>query len=187
MITSKKKRDQSPNMAACVFLAILAIVFALNIFIRLPIQKAIRISDEGITCLESPGRQWFVLEGDDYTVGECFETESQRSSAIPLLSKKFFYYTVTVVGKDSDAGFTMPVRVKTKKAQQIERREKVALYGMISRIDQNVEQSAKQRTQSPMCLNDNGATPLTRSLSALVFAVLTAVCVWFIVLILKRS
>lgn len=163
-------------MAGSIFLGILALVFAANVLIRFPFQKAVNITAQGAACLTSPGKQWFVVEAGSYVVEDEFDTIAIRSSFLPLFSKHYTYFNVTVTsGADR---FTLPVRVTAKKAEALRQGDAVKLYGMVSQLDAAHEYQAAGVN---VCLNDNGSTVMTRILSAGVFAVLTTGCVWLAV------
>lgn len=176
---------KNPYMAGCVFLGILAIIFALNVFIRFPFQSPVSIGKNGASCLESPGKHWFVLEEGSYIVSGQFETISVRSSGIPFLSKRYTYYIIEVTSDEET--FIMPVRVNAKKSDSLERGKAVALYGMVSELDADLFEKQYQALNgrdadaTPMCLNDNGDTVVTRIFSAVVFALLTVACIWLAV------
>ena len=169
-------------MAGSFFLGILALVFAANVLIRFPFQKAVSITAQGAACLASPGKQWFVVEDGSYVVEYEFDTIAIRSSLLPLISKHYTYFNVTVTsGVDR---FTLPVRVTAKKAAALRQGVAVKLYGTVSQLD------AAHRGQAAdvnVCLNDNGSTAMTRLLSAGVFAVLTIGCIWLAVRIFAAN
>lgn len=174
-------------MAGSIFLGLLALIFILNVLIRFPFQKAVGIAEKGTACLENPGKHWFLLESDDYAVNESFSTIKIRSSMLPLISKGYTYYNITVTAKDGS--FVMPVRVTAKKAEKLEKGETVRLYGMASRIDDESAEAQRRHLQNSqaksmeICLNDNGDTVATRILSASVFALLSIGCIWLSVII----
>lgn len=170
------KVRKHPYMAGSIFLGILALVFAANVLIRFPFQKAVSITGEGAACLASPGKQWFEVEAGSYVVEDEFETIAIRSSFLPLVSKHYTYFNVTVIsGADH---FTLPVRVTAKKAEALRQGDAVKLYGMVS---QSNAVHGDQTMGVNVCLNDNGSTVMTRILSAGVFAVLTIGCIWLAV------
>lgn len=161
-------------------MGILALVFAVNVLIRFPFQKAVDITQHGVSCLAVPGKQWFSLGDGCYTVVEEFETIAMRNSIIPFFAKRYTYFNVEVrSGEDS---FVMPIRVTAKKAKELRQGESVSLYGMVSNTKFSEEQIQDLNNQispvSRMCLNDNGDTVITRALSACVFLALTIACVW---------
>ena len=170
------KVRKHPYMAGSIFLGILALVFAANVLIRFPFQKAVNITAQGAACLTSPGKQWFVVEDGSYVVEDEFDTIAMRSSFLPLVSKHYTYFNVTVTsGADR---FTLPVRVTAKKAEALRQGDAVKLYGMVS---QSNAVHGDQTMGVNVCLNYNGSTVMTRILSAGVFAVLAIGCVWLAV------
>lgn len=175
-------------MAGCIFPGILALIFILNVFIRFPFQKAINISESGMTCLESPGKSWFILEQDSYTVEEEFNTISIRNSNLFAPSRQYTYFNITVFS-DGEY-FSMPVRVTAKKAASLSRGDSVALYGMASKTHNKLSQEQldaldEQPNSISVCLNDNGDTVVSRMLSAGVFILLSAVCIWLTIKIYR--
>lgn len=167
------KARKHPYMAGSVFLGILALIFAANVLIRFPFQKAADITAQGAACLTSPGRQWFVVEAGSYVVEDEFDTVAIRSSFLPLVSRHYTYFNITVTsGTDR---FTLPVRVTAKKTETLRQGNAVKLYGMVSQLD---AAHSGQAADVNVCLNDNGSTVMTRLLSAGVFAVLTIGCIW---------
>lgn len=160
-------------MAGSIFLGILALIFAANVLIRFPFQKATDITVQGAACLTHPGRQWFVVETGSYVVEDELDTVAIRSSFLPLFSKHYTYFNIAVTsGADR---FTLPVRVTEKKAEALRTGNAVKLYGMVSQLD---AAHSGQAADVNVCLNDNGSTVMTRVLSAGVFAVLAIGCVW---------
>ena len=168
-------------MVACIFPGIFALIFLLNVFIRFPFQKAINIAENGITCLESSGKNWFVLEQGSYTVEDTFDTISIRSSNLFAPSKKYTYFNVTV--SSHDESFSMPVRVSDKKASSLSRGDTVTLYGMVSKSNSKLSQEQLDALNTNpscivACLNDNDDTVVSRTLSAGVFMLLSIGCIW---------
>lgn len=185
MTAKRAEKQKNQYMAGCVFLGLLALVFVLNALILFPFQRAARIPEIGISDMESARKRWFLLENGDYSVNGAFETESQRSSSIPFLSKHFVYYNVTVKSTSGDSDdYIMAVRVKEKKAQRIERGETVKLYGMISKLNGDLSDKQRQALNGQLtkivsvCLNDNGNTTVTRALSSFLCTVLAVICVY---------
>lgn len=178
-------------MPAYLFLAFLALLFAFNVIISLPLKKPVDLAQEGVANLQEQRGKWYTLEEGSYSIGTSLGSTHIRSSFLLFHSNEYTYYCVTV-NPNGENAFSMPVRVKASKRQKLESGETVTLYGMASRLTgdlrSKLENAASGQSErlSYLCLNDNGDTVATRCLSSAAFALLAGLCIFLMIKLARR-
>lgn len=132
-----------------------------------------------------------MLERGCYTVGEPFGKVSYTNSTFRFSSTDYTYYFVTVKTTGQEP-FIMPVCAKGIKAEQLMRGDSVTLYGMASKLtdqlksqmDEKIGNDSAQKTY--ISLNDGGDTIIKRWLSAGIFAVIAMASIVLIIRITRK-
>lgn len=185
-MTNNRSSKPHPFASGAVFLWMLAMVFAINVAVRAPIQPAINVASCQIADLQqySSEGKWFVLEPE--TVAPLSRAgKTSDSGSFVLLFRRHFTYYVAIVETNTKDGpknnwYTILVRTTADKAQRIENGEQVSFYGMISTspvFDEETSTDLSVLVDAPLCLNDNGDTVGLRWIATIVFAILTAMSV----------
>ena len=175
-----------------ILLSFLALLFAVNVINRLQYVRPIRIAQEGQYALSAPGKEYYILESDHYTVGQPFDQTTVSGRVFPYAPRHCTFFNVTVHSEDGTQ-FIMPVRVREPKRIKMERGEPVEVYGRVFSLEneqlitQQATLSGESGPVSTMCLVDNGETVFLRYFFAFVFMLAAGLCILLIALLAKRK
>lgn len=178
-------------MAVYVFLGFLTLLFIVNVLINAPLDSPTDIGKDGMDGLRSNAHKWYVLSEESYSVDRGLGVTHIRSSFLPFISRQYTYYCITVK-PDTENAFRMVVRVMDAKDSELSRGKPAALYGMVSDLKGGLFSGDEglPEDQAPLlrlCLNDNGDTVFKRGITASVFALAAAVCIWLIIKIAMKQ
>lgn len=162
------------KVTAIIFLGLLMLLFAVNVFISIPLDGAVDVSRIDVSNFQVD-HKYYRLSAEDYSINSSLDTIHIGSSVLPLISHQYTYFDVSV---DQGAGdtFNMVVRATGKEREALLHGDAVDLYGMISNYEE----------PSAISLNDNGETVLGRWVKTAAFAVLSLICFHFIIKIAAR-
>lgn len=162
------------KVTAIIFLGLLMLLFAANVFISIPLSRAVDASKIDIANFQVD-HKYYRLSAEDYSINNSLDTIHIRSSVLPLISHQYTYFDVSV---DQGAGdtFNMVVRATGKEREALLHGDAVDLYGMISNYEE----------PSAISLNDNGETVLGRWVKTAAFAFLSLTCFYFITKIVTK-